>query len=54
MASEPILATFDLAVAKRSRFWDSGVWFDYFTASILYLPSVFLLMILSRLIAGGR
>ena len=30
MASEPILAAFDLAVAKRGRFWDSRVWFDYF------------------------
>ncbi len=30
MASEPILALFDLAGAKRSRFWDSRIWFDYF------------------------
>jgi len=30
VASEPILAAFDLAVAKRGRFWDSRVWFDYF------------------------
>lgn len=30
MASEPILASFDLAGAKRSRFWDARVWFDYF------------------------
>jgi heme o synthase len=30
VASEPILAAFDLPVAKRSRFWDSKVWFDYF------------------------
>ena len=30
MASEPILTVFDLPVAKRSRFWDSKTWFDYF------------------------
>ena len=30
MASEPILTAFDLPVAKRSRFWDSRIWFDYF------------------------
>ncbi len=30
MASEPILAPFDLRVAKRGRFWDSKIGFDYF------------------------
>jgi heme o synthase len=30
VASEPILAAFDLPVAKQIRFWDSKVWFDYF------------------------
>ena len=30
MASEPILTAFELPVAKRSLFWDSKVWFDYF------------------------
>jgi heme o synthase len=29
VASEPILAAFDLPVVKRSRFWDSKTWFDY-------------------------
>jgi heme o synthase len=30
VASEPILAAFDLPVAKRNRLWDSKIWFDYF------------------------
>jgi heme o synthase len=30
VASEPILAAFDLPVAKRSRVWDSKIWCDYF------------------------
>ena len=30
MASEPILTVFDLPVAKRSRFWNSRSWLDYF------------------------
>jgi len=30
VASESILAAFDLSVAKRSRFWDSRLWVDYF------------------------
>jgi heme o synthase len=30
VTSEPILAAFDLPVAKRSRFSDSQIWFDYF------------------------
>lgn len=29
MASEPIVAGFNLRVAKRSRFWDSKIWLDY-------------------------
>jgi heme o synthase len=29
VASEPVLTAFDLAVAKRSRYWDSKIWFDY-------------------------
>jgi heme o synthase len=29
VASEPILTAFDLTVAKRSRFSDSQIWFDY-------------------------
>jgi heme o synthase len=30
VASEPILTVFDLPVAKRSRFSNSKIWFDYF------------------------
>jgi len=30
MASEPILAAFDLPVGKRNMFSDSKIWFDYF------------------------
>jgi heme o synthase len=30
VASEPILTTFDLPAAKRTRFSDSKIWFDYF------------------------
>jgi protoheme IX farnesyltransferase len=30
VASESILAASDLSVAKRSRFWDSRLWVDYF------------------------
>lgn len=30
MASEPILTAFDLPLGKRSRFWDSKTWVDYF------------------------
>ena len=29
MASEPILAVFNLPVAKLGRFWESKTWFDY-------------------------
>lgn len=29
MVSEPILTAFDLTVAKRNRFSDSQIWFDY-------------------------
>jgi heme o synthase len=30
VASEPILTVFDLPVAKRSLFWNSRIWRDYF------------------------
>lgn len=30
MASESIFSRFDLPLAKRSPFWDSKTWFDYF------------------------
>ena len=29
MASEPILTPFDVPLAKRSRFWDPGIWLDF-------------------------
>ena len=30
MASKPVFSGFDLPVTKRSPFWDSKTWFDYF------------------------
>jgi heme o synthase len=30
MASEPILAPFDVPVARRTSLWNSSIWFDYF------------------------
>jgi len=44
VASEPILTAFDLPVAKRSRFWDSKIWFDYLA---LTKPEVNLLIVVA-------
>jgi heme o synthase len=30
LASESLFTVIDLSVAKRSRFWDSKIWFEYF------------------------
>jgi heme o synthase len=44
VASEPILAPFDLPVAKRTRFRDSKIWFDYLA---LTKPEVNFLIVVS-------
>jgi heme o synthase len=44
MASEPILTAFDLPAARRSRFWDSKIWFDYFA---LTKPEVNFLIVIT-------
>jgi heme o synthase len=44
VASEPILAPFDLPVAKRTSLWDSSVWFDYF---VLTKPEVNFLIVVT-------
>ena len=44
MATESILTAFDLPVTKRSRFWNSKNWFDYFA---LTKPEVNFLIVIA-------
>ena len=48
MASEPILAAFDLPIGKRSLFSDSRIWFDYFA---LTKPEVNFLIVVTAFAA---